>query len=129
MDWLVGATISCKRGAVPELDTDPTCKNDWGIFVKKIVGGVVIHLPTWHKEHGPTEMHWWVRDAGADPSFQGCGYGKELMNRTGHATDRVDISCYLYCAGEKNKCCFYEKVGYTVSSHKVVICDGHGPYN
>lgn len=104
---------------VPELYTSEAYKDDLQKFVRKLVGGVVAHLPSWHREHGPRGKHWWVHDVGVHPDHQGRGIGKSLMSRLNEAADIVGMACYLYCAGERNKG-FYESVGYSVAGRKVV---------
>ena len=55
---------------------------------------------------------WYVGCLGTHPSFQGCGYGKLLLDVVYHYAQKTKNDCYLECSGPN--IAFYERCGYKV---------------
>ena len=73
-----------------------------------------------HKEFGPKERHWYVANIAVDPSCNGQGMGRELMEPVHSLADELAIpACYLE-SGERN-IGFYQKMGYQIVHEGVLV--------
>jgi ribosomal protein S18 acetylase RimI-like enzyme len=63
-----------------------------------------------------TGQHWYLFGLGVDPSRQGQGIGRVLMEPVLEQADQESLVCYLDTNNERN-IPFYEKNGFTLANH------------
>jgi ribosomal protein S18 acetylase RimI-like enzyme len=89
---------------------DETALHFGAILENRIVGIVSFY------ETNPNE--WRIRGIAVDPHFQGTGIGKALIN---HAVIEIRGVKRIWCNSRIGAVSFYENLGFTVISKKVII--------
>jgi Acetyltransferase (GNAT) family len=109
--------ICIYKEEVPPLFQAKERKEDLKRFEDKMCK--VLHdMDDWHHKYGPKQTHWFVHIIGVNPTYQGQGRGKELMQKLNQMADKANQVMYLE-AGEGNRG-FYEKMGYCVTRTEIL---------
>ena len=61
--------------------------------------------------HKPSGRHWYLRQVGVDPQFQGQGYGSLLLRPALEACDRAGVPAFLEATSTANRR-LYERFGF-----------------
>jgi ribosomal protein S18 acetylase RimI-like enzyme len=107
-----------RKDGIPKLFTS----KEWKGVEKNVEGKLnafVKHLESWHADHGPKGLHWYVQLVGTNPDCNGQGYGAMVLRKLAELADQEKADCYLECDYEKNRG-FYAKFGFEEVATKVL---------
>jgi len=105
-------TSAYKAGLTPPWEAKKGPGNEKFEHTKARMDGVMKTMTQCHKECCP-EKHWYIYMLQVDPSCQGKGLGKRLLNFVSTLADRRGVPVYLETVGDRNVK-IYEKMGFNV---------------
>lgn len=101
----------------PKLFMDSSHREDADKYGKKMTD-LEAYCKKIHVKYGPKEKHWMIKFVGVDPSYNGIGFGRELMELIHSLADKLSMDCYLEC-GTYN-IGFYKKLGYSELAREMI---------
>lgn len=111
---------------LPPCSTSKSVLAGIGKGIEKRMDASGLQYSKMHKTHAPG-AHWYVQVMAVDPSAQGQGFCRTLMEVVSTLADARDVPCYLEASGDRNVS-IYERFGYQVDGQYTLSCEGDPDY-